>query len=159
MTTKKLIVPFDFSAQSEAALEYAAALAREIDATLIIVHVQELPVVHPEGSYYYGLPVPDDGGIASMLENVRPSIQGVAFEHRLLKGDPASQVASLAAKEKAEMIVMSSLGRAGLGRLILGSIAEAVMRKAECPVLIVKSRPVTERLPCEEAIVQTISYE
>lgn len=160
MATQKIIVPTDFSPKSEAALEYAATLAHETGARLIIVHVQELPVVYPEGSYYYGLPVPDKDGVRSMLENLKPAVPGVAFEHRLLKGDPAMQIAALAKDDKADLIVMSSHGRSGLGRLVLGSVAEAVMRRAACPILIVKPSVKAEPIHIEQAAAPGIvSYE
>lgn len=160
MATRKIIVPTDFSPKSEAALDYAATLAQETGARLIIVHVQELPVVYPEGSYYYGLPVSDDEGLHGMLEDVKPAVRGVPFEHRLLKGDPALQIATLAKDEKADLIVMSSLGRSGLGRLILGSVAEAVMRRASCPILIVKPSVKAEPLHIDRTPVPgVVSYE
>jgi nucleotide-binding universal stress UspA family protein len=155
MATQKIIVPTDFSPNSEAALEYAATLAQETGARLIFVHVQELPVVYPEGSIYYGLPVPDQDEVQSMLENVKPAVQGVSFEHRLLKGDPSVQIAALAKDEKADLIVMSSLGRSGLGRLILGSVAEAVMRRAACPILIVKPSVKAEPLHTDHTVASS----
>lgn len=160
MATKKIIVPTDFSPKSEAALDYAATLAQETGARLLIVHVQELPIVYPEGSYYYGLPVPDEGGVCCMLENVRPAAKDVCFEHRLLKGDPAAQIASLAKQERADLIVMSSLGRTGLGRLILGSVAESVLRRAACPVLIVKASATAEPMRFDQPFTtNAVVYE
>lgn len=95
-----------------------------------------------------------------MLETVKPAVQGVAFEHRLLKGDPAAQIATLAGDEKADLIVMGSLGRSGLGRLILGSTAEAVMQRAACPILIVKLSATAEPLHIDQAATPSmVSYE
>lgn len=160
MATQKIIVPTDFSPKSEAALEYAATLAHETGARLIIVHVQELPVVYPESSFCYGLPVPDHDEVRRMLENVKPAVRDVSYEHRLLNGDPSVQIAALAKDDKADLIVMSSHGRSGLGRLVLGSVAEAVMRRAACPILIVKPSVKAEPVHVEHAAAPGIvSYE
>ncbi|MCE9607727.1 MAG: universal stress protein [Planctomycetia bacterium] len=138
MATQKILVPCDFSKSGRAAFEYATKLARETGTPLIIVHVQELPMVYGEGAYYYGVPEPDASEIRKMLHDVQPMDRDVVFEHRLLDGDPAAQIAALAKAEGIDLIVMSSHGRTGLGRMLLGSVAEAVIRRADCPVLIVK---------------------
>jgi nucleotide-binding universal stress UspA family protein len=73
-----------------------------------------------------------------MLSNLLPTDPAVPYEHRMLTGTPANEIARLAQQEQAELIVMGSHGRGGLARLLVGSVAEIVMRKAPCPVLIVK---------------------
>jgi universal stress protein A len=140
MRFKTIVFPCDFSTSETAALEYAVDLAAENDAKLLISHVQEPSPVYADGSFYTGVPLPDYGVIKEMLANVKPSRPGVRYEHRLLTGDVASGVAELARRENADLIVMSSHGRSGFGRLLMGSIAEGVMRAAPCPILIVKPR-------------------
>lgn len=139
MATKSIIVPTDFSAESELALEYAEMLAGVVGARLVIVHVQELPIVPAEASYRFDSSSADDGGVEAMLESVKPSSRGIAYEHRLVFGDPASRIAALADDEHAEMIVMS-LRRNGRGRSISGTLTEAVMHAANCPVLVVNEQ-------------------
>jgi len=146
MATQKILVPCDFSKSGKAAFEYATKLARETGARLIIAHVQELLMVYGEGAYYYGVPEPDASEVRRMLHDVQPMDRDVVFEHRLLDGDPAAQIAALAKAEDIDLIVMSSHGRTGLGRMLLGSVAEAVMRRAERPVLNVKPAVKTEPL-------------
>jgi len=140
MKFKTILFPCDFSTSETAALEYAVELAAESDAKLLIAHVQEPAPVYAEGNFYTGIPLPDYEVIQKTLANIRPSRPGVRYEHRLLSGDPAAAVAELARHENADLIVMSSHGRSGFGRLLMGSIAEGVMRAAPCPVLIVKPR-------------------
>ena len=140
MNTRKILFPCDLSTKEAEALKYAASLARERAAELLIVHVNEPPVVYGEGMYYYGVPEPDSKAIETMLAAVRPEIADVKYEHRLVDGDPATEIVALAKREGVELIVMSSHGRTGLGRLLMGSVAETVMREAECPVLIVKPK-------------------
>jgi universal stress protein A len=135
MNTKKIIFPTDFSHLSDAALAQATALARDSNGLLLIVHVQELPAIYGEGSMYYGLPEPDLGALKKMLAAVVPDDPKVRYEHRLLFGSPAEELVGLAQREKADLIVMSTHGRTGLKRLLMGSVAEVVVRKAPCPVL------------------------
>lgn len=138
MKLKTILFPCDFSTAEKAAFDYAAGLARENDATLLIAHVEEPPTMYGDGTFYYGIPEPDHEGVRKMLGDMKPCDAAVRYVHHLLQGDPALEIAALAEREGADMIVMSSHGRTGLARLVMGSIAEAVMRAAPCPILIVK---------------------
>jgi nucleotide-binding universal stress UspA family protein len=138
MHASKILFPTDFSTLSDAALKHATALARDMGATLIIVHVEEPPAAYGTGEMYYGIPDPDMPALHKMLEAVVPPDRTVAYEHRMITGDPADEIVALAAKEKADLIVMGTHGRTGLGRLLMGSVAEAVVRRASCPVFTFK---------------------
>ena len=138
MKTKKVLFPSDFSTKGREALEYATRLARDSGATLLIAHVEEPPVVYGDGAFYYGVPEPDLGAVEAMLREIKPLDPSVPYEHRLVKGSPADAIVALAKDEGVDVIVMSSHGRTGLGRLLMGSVAEVVVRRAECPVMIVK---------------------
>lgn len=138
MKTRKILFPTDFSTASNSALEYAASLARERNALLMIVHVQEPPTIYGEGAFYYGVPEPDAELLRNMLLAVKPHDPAVACHHRFAQGMPAEGILGVAKQENVDLIVMSSHGRSGLSRLLMGSVAEEVLRGAECPVLIVK---------------------
>lgn len=140
MNLKTILFPSDFSTAENSALEYATDLARTCDAKLLIAHVEEPPVMYGDGTFYYGLPEPDHEGVRKMLAERKPTDASVAYEHHLLQGDPSLEIVALAQREKADLIVMSSHGRSGLARLLMGSITEAVMRGAPCPILVVKPR-------------------
>ena len=71
-----------------------------------------------------------------MLKNVCPHDSDISFEHRLVMGDPASEIVRVAKEEHPELIVLGTHGRTGLSRILMGSVAEAVVRHAPCPVLI-----------------------
>jgi len=151
----KILFPTDFSTTCQAALELATTLARDTKAKLLIVHVEEPPAVYSEGALYYGLTEPDRAALWRMLAEVVPTDPTVPYEHRLIVGAPASSILYLAEKEGADLIVMPTHGRTGMTRLLMGSVAEEVVRKAKCPVLTIKStaspagtgsRP-TEKLP------------
>ena len=85
-----------------------------------------------------------------MLLAVLPTDAAVGYEHRLLVGHPATAIVYLAEKEKVDLIVMPTHGRTGLLRVLMGSVAEGVVRKAKCPVLTVKAAaPAQTRIPAE----------
>jgi len=138
MKFEQILFPTDFSHSSDTGLEFATALARKLGARMIIVHVEEPPVVYGTGEMYYGVPNPDSEALTGMLSAVKPSDPSVPYEHRLVTGDPASEIVRLAEESGADMIVMGTHGRTGLRRMLMGSVAEAVVRRAHCPVLSFK---------------------
>lgn len=138
-TTKKILVPVDFCHTSDLALNYATSLAKEKGAGLLIVHVQEIPRAYG-GDMYYGIPEPSIEELESMLNDIEPPDRTIPVEHRLVSGDPAFELVRVAEEEKVELIVVGSHGRTGLARALLGSVAEAIVRKAHCPVLVCKPR-------------------
>jgi len=144
MPANTIVFPTDFSTASDAALVHAAALARQSGGRLLIVHVEEPPLAYGGGELYYGLPEPSSERILKMLEDVKPADTAVPFTHRLTMGDPAAEIVRIATDEQAEMIVLGTHGRTGLSRLLMGSVAEAIVRRAPCPVLIY--RETAERL-------------
>ena len=139
MAPKTILFPTDFSLASDAALPHAEALAKQSGARLLIVHVEEPPLAYGGGELYYGLPEPTSERILKMLEAVKPSDPTVAFTHRLTMGDPAGEIVRIATEEGAEMIVLGTHGRSGMTRMLMGSVAEAVVRRAPCPVLVYKA--------------------
>lgn len=139
MRAKKVLFPTDFSTHSDAALEHAASLAREDGGKLLILHVEEPPAVYGAGEMYYGIPEPDTDQLERMLHAIVPAESQVAYEHRLVIGDPATEIVRVAQEEGVDMIVMSTHGRTGLRRLLMGSVAEAVVRRAPCAVLTLKA--------------------
>src|SRR5262245_28422953 len=115
MHAKKILFPTDFSTLSDAALRHATALARDMGAKLIIIHVEEPPAAYGTGEMYYGIPDPDMPALNKMLEAVVPSDPAVPYEQRMITGDPASEIVSFAEQEKADLIVMGTHGRTGIG--------------------------------------------
>ena len=136
MPQKTILMPTDFSHASDAALPHAEALAKQSNARLLIVHVEEPPLAYGGGELYYGLPEPNSERILKMLEDVKPADAAVPFTHRLAMGDPAAEIVRIAKDEGAEMIILGTHGRTGVSRLLMGSVAEAIVRRAPCPVLV-----------------------
>lgn len=143
MKMNKILFPTDFSHTGDSALALATSLARDTGATMLIVHVEEPPHVYGGGEMYYGALDPDPAEQKRMLEQVVPTDPAVPYEHRLIPGDPASGITRFANDEEVDLIVMGTHGRTGFARLVMGSTAEAVVRRATCPVLTYK-QPTSE---------------
>jgi nucleotide-binding universal stress UspA family protein len=143
---RQILFPTDFSGCANYALPYAAAIARATGAAILCVNVVE-PIVPAVG--YTGLAEPMPiADIADQLEDSAerelPKLAeceecaGLNVEDIIVHGDPAAEIVRVADERKVDLIVISSHGRTGLGRIIFGSTAEAVVRHAHCPVLVVK---------------------
>jgi serine/threonine protein kinase len=136
--TKKLLCATDFSKLSDAALGQAVSLSRGSNAELLIVHVEQPAAASTTGELYYDMATPGSDALRTMLEELVPDDPDLQCRYQLLSGDPATSIVRLAEKEEVDLIVIGSHGRTGLRRLLLGSTAEAVVRRAPCTVLIVK---------------------
>ena len=149
---RRILLPTDFSGCANYALPYAAAIARAVDATVICVNVVE-PIVPAVG--YTGMA--EAMPIAEMSEQMEDSaerelpdvmrcedLRGLRVEEVIGHGDAAAEIVRVADEQEVDLIVISSHGRTGLGRIIFGSTAEAVVRHARCPVLVVKPPPEEE---------------
>ena len=142
MNIQAILFPTDYSCYNDAALEYASTLAAEARATLHIVHVHDvrnLSTATGEASSLYASAWQQGLEEArKLLEKIIPARTGIRCEHHCLVGAPEEEIVSFASENDCDLIVMASHGRTGLSRLLMGSVAEGVMRKASCPVLIVK---------------------
>ncbi|WP_425614133.1 universal stress protein [Anatilimnocola sp. NA78] len=139
MQAKKILLPVDFSTAGQAALNMATMLARDGGGTIVILHVEEPPMAYGGGELYYGLVEPDRTELTRMLHEIKPTDPNVPVVYRLVTGDPATAVVQAAEEEGADFIVVGSHGRTGIGRLLMGSVAESIVRHAKCPVVTVKA--------------------
>lgn len=140
MKYKKILFATDLSPASQEALQYASSLARDSDALLLIAHVEESPLAHADLDVYFAQPYYPNPELLRMLEAETPPGDRVRHEHRVVMGVAADEIVRLAAEEGVDLIVMASHGRTGLSRVLMGSVAEAVMRCANCPVLVLKAK-------------------
>lgn len=138
---KKVVVPVDFSEQSMAAVDAALELVEEV-AGLHVVHV--LPVLTDYEANLIWTTANDDArrhhaemALRERLDDGK--LKGLHIS--IVFGDPGHQIAQYAEDVQAELIVLPSHGRTGLSRLLIGSVAERVVRLAHCPVLVLKSPP------------------
>lgn len=138
MKARKILVPTDFSSYSQAALEMATSLARDSGAEIVVLYVQDLQVEYGGGEMYF-VAEPDHKELTRLLHAVVPTDAAAPCRHRLVIGHPAHSILQVAEVEGVDFIVMGTHGRTGLSRLLMGSVAEEVVRKAKCPVLTVKA--------------------
>jgi universal stress protein A len=131
-----VLCPTDFSPHAEAAFGLACSLARDYGAKLVVLHVVPPPVVYGEGLVLPPVALTED--LRRQLQQVRPAGAKPTVEHHLADGDAADEIVRQAKESKCDLIVMGTHGRTGLGRLVMGSIAEKVVCRAPCPVLTVK---------------------
>ncbi|MBN9119415.1 MAG: universal stress protein, partial [Planctomycetes bacterium] len=135
---RRILHPTDFSESCRPAFELACSLARDYSASLVLAHV--VPPTHvfaPDG-IAVPFPAEEPYEARARLARIHPTDRSVEVEHRLLEGDPAEMILRLARDASADIIVMGTHGSSGLTRLLVGSVAESVMRKAPCPVLTVR---------------------
>jgi nucleotide-binding universal stress UspA family protein len=153
LSIKKILHATDFSDLSQPAFDMACALARDFGAELIVCHIAPPTAITAVEGMIVDVPTEDLAQVKARLEQLKPNNSPVRVTHRLLRGDPAGEIIRLAGEAKADLVVMGTHGRSGLGRLLMGSVAEAVMRKSPCPVVTVKAplpadqpRPPAKRL-------------
>ncbi len=140
---ERILVPTDFSPASDAALEYARTLARQFGSALNLVHVFEDPFTSGafvgDGTVMMPLDLRE-----TLLESARDQLAARHAAHvgtlpkastDLLIGPGARRIVEHAQATHADLIVMGTHGRTGLPHLLLGSVAERVVRTASCPVL------------------------
>jgi nucleotide-binding universal stress UspA family protein len=104
-----------------------------------------------DGALYYGPVEPTTELLDKMLHEVTPSDRSISYEHRLAMGDPATEIVRVAKEEHVSLIVMGTHGRSGFTRLLLGSVAELVIRHANCPVLTYKAPKLAAKKPVKAA--------
>lgn len=138
MDYKKILFATDFSPASETALRTATSLARDSGALLLIAHVEEMPMPYAGGEMYFAQPEYPNPEVKKMLEAIIPPDGTVKYEHRLVMGTAADDIVRVAEEEDVDLIVIGTHGRTGLMRVLMGSVAESVMRLAKCPVLTIK---------------------
>ncbi len=144
ITWLKIVCAVDFSESARTALEHAAELARRLEAELVLVHVwrgpraagHELAVAPP------ALTVAEEAELGRKLDGWRREaarIAGREVRTVLTSGSPASEIATIAADEKADLVVVGTRGRTGVKRAVLGSVAEGIVRLSPCAVLVARA--------------------
>jgi universal stress protein A len=144
MEIKKILCPTDFSETSEKAVEYALFLATAHQAQLTLLHV----VDHLQGFDHYEILALTPMEIAKKIEkratesldDLVNRIKGsVAVDKAVQHGKTSVEICEAAKAAQADLIVIGSHGRTGLSHVLIGSVAETVVRHADCPVLVVRA--------------------
>jgi nucleotide-binding universal stress UspA family protein len=136
---KTVLHPTDFSEPAEHARRMAYELARDYGARLILLHVVEPPVYYGELGLSFTAPgdLREEAAerLAALVEEGTP----VHVETLNVDGIAAAEILRVARETHANLVVLGSHGRSGLGRVLMGSVAEEISRKSPCPVLIVRT--------------------
>jgi len=137
---RRICCPVDFSEASRAGLEMAARLARRDGAGLTVLHVTGMHWPGEQGEILPGRHVGKKPEAAQLAEWTQEAerLAGGTVSSVLLSAPAAEAIIGFARDDSTDLIVMSSHGRTGLRRLVLGSVAEQVARTAPCPVLLVR---------------------
>lgn len=146
-TIRRILVPVDFSPNSDLAVRHATALAAGLGGAVEVLHVVEDPIV--TGAWNSEVVIPNLPGLLDELtkeaerriEAYRSSSQEphVQMTTAVRTGQPAHTIIAHAEERKADLIVMGTHGRSGLAHMFMGSVAERVVRHAPCPVLTVRA--------------------
>ena len=132
-----ILHPTDFSEPSAGACQLATGLARDYNSKLILLHVSTAPII----GYGEGVVPPNPDVLADIaaeqLSRLPAADPDIRTERRVVEGDPAAVILNVANEINADLIVMGTHGRTGMSRLFAGSVAEQVVRRADCPVLTV----------------------
>lgn len=137
MNINQILCPVDFSDFNQAANEYASVLAKSSGARITYLHIALPDVTY--GAYGYIDIEAEKARDQKRLEEIRPTIDGVESTYAIGFGTPATAIVEFADENDIDLIVIGTHGRTGLRRVVMGSVAEAVVRKAQCPVLAIKS--------------------
>jgi nucleotide-binding universal stress UspA family protein len=137
LSIKKILVPTDYSDAAENALRYAIDLAEKIGAEIELVHAWQLSAyASPSSELAKGM----ERDLSKDLEGLARRYSGhhVVIRRHLRMGPPYAEIIDAAKELGCDLIVMGTTGRTGLEHFLLGSVAERVVRMAECPVLTVR---------------------
>ena len=143
---RKILCPVDFSSGSDAMVNDTVELAAQLGAEVHLLHVYEMPLyqtpvgVDPSAGLPGGLMDVVQGvkkAVSERLEKLRASVdgRGVTLHTRMTEGRPAKSIVSIAGDESFDLVCMGTRGWTGLRHLLLGSVAEHVVRASPCPVL------------------------
>ncbi len=142
ITLKKILVPTDYSDHSEKAIRYGIELASKFNSELHLFHAVEFtPVMYGEGG---GFLSPDaameiEADAARHLESLEvDGANGLRVVRKVVQGHPFVAIVQYAKENDIDLLVLGTHGRGAIAHMLLGSVAEQVVRKAPCPVLVVR---------------------
>jgi nucleotide-binding universal stress UspA family protein len=145
MTTdiKRILVPLDFSAASRRALDQAVEVALRFDASIHLIHVCDRPAIMAAAMDGYSVSPSEwrqqlGENAEAQLADIARGVRGVRVSTAVQFGRPATVIVETAASEDADLIVMGTHGHGAMMRVVLGSVAERVVRWAPCAVLTVR---------------------
>jgi nucleotide-binding universal stress UspA family protein len=139
MKFEKILVPLDGSALAETAIPAAVQLAKQQHGTVVLMRAAEAPWLSGEGVVEAQVAIvrEAEGYLGALADRLRAD--GCEVDTSVWYGTPATSIVDAAKAQRTDLIVMTSHGRSGLGRLILGSVAESVLRGTPTPILLMRA--------------------
>jgi nucleotide-binding universal stress UspA family protein len=157
---KRILAPLDGSDTGEAALHHAAEIAQKAGAFIILLHV--IPEVHTVESRILGkefdkfVKAMHDAG-QQYLDKVKARLEsrGIDVVTRISRGDPAETIVDTAIHERADMIAMSTHGRSGIARWVLGSVADKIIHESRLPMWLVRPQKIIKQMKNNKVVEAT----
>jgi nucleotide-binding universal stress UspA family protein len=164
VTINRILVTTDFSEYSASALEYAVSLAESYNATIHLIHVVDpfsRRAKHKSGGRAKNSElVMQETAQQAMKKFVVESVDEYVEVKQVIRlGHPADEIARYAKEERMDLIIIATHGRTGLAHVMIGSIAEKVIRISSVPVLAIKPTAVIEKLIAEEDVVEELHLQ
>jgi nucleotide-binding universal stress UspA family protein len=145
MQIQTIIVPTDFSEHAEYAFTWALQMAADWQAKIVLFHAAApiSPLAFPDSVYLPDLRRLEADILADAEKRIAECVSKkgtspVTVETRVVIGEPVHEICQAVEREQANLIIMGSHGRTGLSHILLGSVAERVVRHASCPVLVAR---------------------
>lgn len=142
----QILLPIDFSVYSYAAFQFATRLADSLEGELDVVHVEDA-AEHSRSTNDPGRAQVIERGSKTLkrLREFKPKNARIKFNHHVMVGSPAEQILKYSKSKQFDFVILGTHGRSGIGRALLGSVAEKIVRNADCPVITIK--PNDKRIP------------
>jgi len=144
LVVKRILVPIDFSEHSKNALQYAVSFAKQFQSELILIYVVE-PTIYPADFSFGQVAVPSiekelrERGKVELDQLVETQIAGALTARAMVRtGKPFLEIIDTAVEEEVDLIIIATHGHTGVEHILFGGTAEKVVRKAPCPVLVVR---------------------
>jgi nucleotide-binding universal stress UspA family protein len=149
----KILVPTDFSAHADEAFRVAHTLARAVGAEVTLFHVAHPPAVVSEGGKLLANPGKGEAvNLWDRFQSIQPPDPGVRVEHQVIVADRpgARHILEILDRLGCDLIVMGTHGRSWVKQRLFGSVTEEVVRRARCPVMVVKAPAPGQDAPAPE---------
>jgi nucleotide-binding universal stress UspA family protein len=139
---RTIVAPTDLRPGSQAAVAYAADLAQQLKARLLVLHVEPAEAIVPGSDLAQREHQKDHADMATVVRDLEA--RGVEVSGRVVPGIPEDDIVTIAAEEKADLIVVGWASGSGLAQALFGNVASRVLRHAPCPVVTVR----VPEVPC-----------
>jgi nucleotide-binding universal stress UspA family protein len=140
MNVQHILVPMDFSSDAEQALDWAVGLAQQLQARLTLLHIIYIPVTTEVNLSAYYAELESDAQQRMETYQKRVEGEGLTVDTVLVRGTPFREIVEIAQTKQVDLIIMGTHGRTGMAHLLMGSVAERVVRLAPCPVMVTREK-------------------